>query len=176
MSTKRQCDRLLCATDRRQRSGFRSAQASHRDFFAWPKSSTVPRTANPVAETLAAGRTRREPPPPPDSRCARPLPSWRAIPCASNRPRETDSRPRFSAPGASGPRPARGENVALISLITVAFSSWASRVAGRTSASSRRQRSMISCRERGTRSYDALMTSCRYWPRPRRSPRTRASC
>src|ERR1700693_4020329 len=64
--------------------------------------------------------------------------------------------------GRQRSQPGAGENVALISFTTVAFSSLASRAAGRTSHSSRQQRSMISWRERSTRSYDALMTSWRY--------------
>src|SRR5580704_12888668 len=60
--------------------------------------------------------------------------------------------------------PGSGENVAFTSLITVALRNWASRVAGKTSASSRRHKSTISWRDCGTRSYDALITSWRYWP------------
>src|SRR3984957_72407 len=60
--------------------------------------------------------------------------------------------------------PGSGENVAFTSLITVAFSTFASRVAGSTSANSRRQSSIISVRDRGTRSYEALITNCKYCP------------
>src|ERR1700683_2142904 len=81
---------------------------------------------------------------------------------------QSPARKRFSTDifcaGRQRSTPGSGENVALISLITVAFRNCASRVVGKTSASSRRHISIISCRDFGTRSYDALITSWRYWP------------
>ena len=44
-----------------------------------------------------------------DIRCGPRLPLWRASPCASNRRRDIDSRFRFVARDASGPRPAPGK-------------------------------------------------------------------
>src|SRR5271156_1052042 len=81
---------------------------------------------------------------------------------------QSPARKRLSTELLCGGRqrstPGAGENVALTSLITVALRNCAPRVAGKTSARSRRQRSIISRRDFCTRSYDALITSWRYWP------------
>src|SRR5579872_5973814 len=58
--------------------------------------------------------------------------------------------------------PGCGENVAAASLMTVAFTRFASRAPGRTWRTSARQRSMISWRGFWRRPYEALMTSWRY--------------
>ncbi len=81
---------------------------------------------------------------------------------------QSPERNKFSIDVFCGGRqrstPGSGENVAFTSLMTVAFNTFASRVSGSTSAISRRRSSIISRRDRGTKSYDALITSCRYWP------------
>src|SRR5271154_4654617 len=58
--------------------------------------------------------------------------------------------------------PGSGENVAAVSLMTVAFTSWASRALGNARRTSFNTKSMISWRDFGIKSYDALMTICRY--------------
>src|SRR5271154_1085887 len=58
--------------------------------------------------------------------------------------------------------PGSGENVAAVSLMTVAFTNWAARDLGSTCRTSCRTRSIISCRDLGIRSYEALITICRY--------------
>src|SRR5713226_7013930 len=60
--------------------------------------------------------------------------------------------------------PGSGENVAAASLITVAFSNCASRAAGRAWRTSPRHKSIMSWRDFCSKSYDALITSCRYCP------------
>src|SRR5271168_2875415 len=58
--------------------------------------------------------------------------------------------------------PGSGENVAAVSLMTVAFTSWASRDLGNACRTSCNTKSIISWRDLGIRSYDALITICRY--------------
>src|SRR5436190_16085330 len=60
--------------------------------------------------------------------------------------------------------PGSGEKVAAASLITVAFTNSALRAPGRAFLTSPRQRSIISWRGFCSKSYDALMTNCRYCP------------
>ena len=60
--------------------------------------------------------------------------------------------------------------MAFTSFTTVAFTNFASRVAGSTSAISRTHKSIISCRDFGTSSYEALITSCRYCPASSAAP------
>src|SRR5207248_11170708 len=69
-----------------------------------------------------------------------------------------------SCAGRQRSTPGSGEKVAAASLITVALTSFASRAAGRAWRTSFKHKSMISSRDFLSKSYEALMTSWRYWP------------
>src|SRR6266849_6566322 len=85
-------------------------------------------------------------------------------PVADQSPARNNPRTDVSCFGRQRSTPGSGENVAAASLITVAFTNCASRAAGSACRTSLRQRSMISWRDFGNKSYDALITNCRYCP------------
>src|SRR5271155_1577759 len=58
--------------------------------------------------------------------------------------------------------PGSGEKEAAVSLMTVAFTSGASRDLGSAWRTSFSTKSIISCRDLGIKSYEALITICRY--------------
>ena len=108
--------------------------------FASPKTSHNPSTGKSGCSSVAGWPNARAPLRPRDIRCAPRLPSSRASPFASNHRPEINSRSASFCAGRQRSTPGSGENVAFTSLITVAFSTFASRVAGSTSAISRRQK------------------------------------
>src|SRR6266850_944944 len=78
---------------------------------------------------------------------------------ARNNPRTEDS-----CFGRQRSTPGSAENVAAASFMTVAFTNSASRAAGSACRTSSKHRSIISWRDLCSKSYDALITSCRYCP------------
>src|SRR6266852_4752241 len=85
-------------------------------------------------------------------------------PVAVQSPARNNPRTDVSCFGRQRSTPGSGEKVAAASLITVAFTNCASRAAGSAWRTSLRQKSIISWRDFGSKSYDALITSCRYCP------------
>ena len=98
------------------------------------------------------------------SRSGRPLPSSPASRCRSSRRPGRGRRPA-SAGGAGAPRRPAGPRTSrrARSRPTTAAAS-PSRAAGQISASSASTASRIAILSSASRSYEALMTSCRYWP------------